>query len=90
MLFGIVSELSPLFDKVIATRADHPRSTPPERIAAEFKRQGVDVRTTATIPQAIAQAKLLAGKKDLICIAGSLFVVAEAIQNETSVERDKV
>ncbi len=90
---SIVAELSPLFDKVIkviATRADHPRSTPPERIAAEFKQHEVDVRTAATIPEAIAQAKSVAKEKDLICVAGSLFVVAEAIQNETSVERDKV
>ena len=41
-------------------------------------------------PEAIAQAKSLTGEKDLICIAGSLFVVAEAIQNEMSVERDRV
>ncbi len=85
---GVVSELYPRFDTVIATRADHPRATDPELIAAEFRRRGVETRVSGSIPEALALARAIAGEKDLICVAGSLFVVAEAIQNETGVERD--
>ncbi len=87
---SIVAELSPLFNKVIVTRANHPRATEPERIAAEFKRHNVDVQTAETISEAISLAKSQARGKDLICVAGSLLVVAEAIQNEQHVERDSV
>lgn len=87
---GIAAELSPLFNLVIVTRANHPRSTEPKRIAAEFERHNVDVQTAETISEAISLAKSQARGKDLICVAGSLFVVAEAIQNEQHVERDSV
>lgn len=79
---GIASELSSVFNTVIATRANNPRATAPEKIASEFKRYCADVRVTQDIAEAISLGKTLAGKRDLICVAGSLFVVAEAIQNE--------
>ena len=77
---GIVSELSPRFEKVIVTRSRHPRSAAPERVAAEFKRHGADVQATGDVAEALSTAVSLAGDRDLICVAGSLFVVAEAIE----------
>jgi len=77
---GIVSELAPLFNTVIATRANHPRAMAPELIVAEFRRQGVDARPAGTVSEALSQALTIAGAGDLICVAGSLFVVAEAIE----------
>jgi len=32
------------------------------------------------IPSALSQAQALAGERDLICVTGSLFVVAEVIE----------
>jgi dihydrofolate synthase/folylpolyglutamate synthase len=77
---GIVSELSPFFDEVIATRSYHPRAMAPESIMAQFERQGVDARAIGTVSEALSLAWTLAGTEGLICVAGSLFMVAEAIE----------
>jgi len=75
---GIVSELFPLFAKVIATRSRHPRAAAPALIVAEFAQHGVEAQVADDVPAALSLA--LAGNGDLICVAGSLFVVAEAIE----------
>jgi len=77
---GIVSELVPLFDKVIATRSIHPRAMPTASVVAEFSRHGVEAAATEDISIALPLALTLAGEKDLICVTGSLFVVAGAIE----------
>jgi len=77
---GIISELSPLFDKVIATCSRHPRATAPALLKAEFARHGVETQVAEDVSTALSQALALAGDRDLICVAGSLFVVAEAME----------
>jgi len=77
---GLVAELAPLFDQVIVTRSQHPRALAPATLAAEFARQGIKVQLTSDVPSALSQALTLAGEKDLVCVAGSLFLVAEAIE----------
>jgi dihydrofolate synthase/folylpolyglutamate synthase len=77
---GIVSELYSIFDKVIVTRSRHPRAMAPELLAAEFARRGVEAQIAEDVPSALPQALALAGEKDLVCVAGSLFVVGEAME----------
>ncbi|UCD54179.1 MAG: bifunctional folylpolyglutamate synthase/dihydrofolate synthase [Dehalococcoidia bacterium] len=77
---GIVSELVPLFDKVIVTRSRHPRAMALDKLTAAFGRQGVEAKAAEDIPDALSLARSIAGAQDLICVAGSLFVVAEAIE----------
>jgi len=77
---GIISELVPLFDKVIATHSIHPRAMPTASVVAELSRRGVEAVATEDISIALPLALTLAGEKDLICVAGSLFVVAGAIE----------
>jgi len=77
---GIVSELFPLFDKVIVTRSRHARAMASPPIVAEFRKQGVDTQVVDEVPAALSLALALAGDRDLICVAGSLFVIAEAIE----------
>ncbi len=77
---GIVSELVPLFDKVIVTRSIHPRAMATAPIVAEFSQHGVEAQATDDISTALPLALTLAGGKDLICVTGSLFVVARAIE----------
>jgi dihydrofolate synthase/folylpolyglutamate synthase len=77
---GIVSELVPLFDKVIVTRSIHPRAMATAPIVAEFSQHGVEAQETDDISTALPLALTLAGGKDLICVTGSLFVVAGAIE----------
>jgi len=77
---SIISELSPLFDRVIVTRSRHPRAMAPAPLAAEFARHGVKAQVVEDVPSALSRALALAGDKDLVCVAGSLFVVAEAME----------
>jgi len=77
---GIISELLPLFDRVIATHSIHPRSAPTAMVAAELRRQGAEPQETEDISVALPIALAMAGEKDLICVTGSLFVVAGAIE----------
>ncbi len=77
---GIVSELVPLFDRVIVTRAHHPRSMALEQLAAAFQKNGVEVQAKQNVPAALSLAMSTAGAGDLVCVTGSLFVVAEAIE----------
>ena len=70
----------PLFDKVIVTRSTHPRAMATAPIVAEFSQHGVEAQETDDISTALPLALTIAGGKDLICVAGSLFVVAGAIE----------
>jgi len=76
----IISELAPLFDEVIVTRSIHPRAMDTGTVAAEFTRRGVAVSETDDISVALPMALDRAGEKDMICVTGSLFVAAGAIE----------
>jgi dihydrofolate synthase/folylpolyglutamate synthase len=52
----------------------------PALLKAEFARHGVETQVVEGVSTALSQALALAGDRDLICVAGSLFVVAEAIE----------
>ena len=82
-LTGMVSEVAPFFNEVIATRSIHPRAMATAPIVAEFARHGVAVRETDDISIALPLALELAGDKDIICVTGSLFVAAGAIEQVT-------
>ena len=77
---GIVSQLAPLFNEVIVTCSHHPRPMTPALLAAEFARYEKEAQVAADVPSALARAISLAGDRDLICVAGSLFIVAEAME----------
>ncbi len=75
---SMAEELAPLTHLLIATRSQHPRAAEPEAVAAAFAAQGVTSETCPTVATALDRAHALAGPDDLICVVGSLFVVAEA------------
>jgi dihydrofolate synthase/folylpolyglutamate synthase len=77
---SLVAELAPLFDEVIVTRSRHPRALPLAPLAAAFARHGIEARLADDVTSALSQALALAGERDLVCVAGSLFVVAEAME----------
>ena len=77
---GVVSELFPSFAKVIVTRSRHPRAMVPALLRDEFAKHGVEAEIADDIPAALSRAASLAHDRDLICVTGSLFVVAEAIE----------
>jgi len=75
---AMAEELAPLTHLLIATRSQHPRAADPQAVAAAFAAQGVASETCPTLATALDRAQALAGRDDLICVVGSLFVVAEA------------
>jgi dihydrofolate synthase/folylpolyglutamate synthase len=77
---GMINELLPLSPQVIVTRASHSsRAALPSTLAAEFTKRGINPETKETVAQAVRRALSLAGKRDIVCVTGSLFVVAEAL-----------
>ena len=76
---GIVTELVPLFHRVIITRSIHPRAMAAAPLVAEFSRHGIKAESTDDISTALRLALSLAGENDLVCVTGSLFVAAGAI-----------
>lgn len=76
---GIVDELISLSPQVIVTQASHSRAAPLAALVAEFTKRGIGPQTRKTVSEAISRALSLAGKMDVVCITGSLFVVGEAL-----------
>jgi len=77
---GIINELVPLSPQVIVTRSSHSsRATPTATLAAEFNKRGIRPEAKETVAEAISRALSLVDRTDIICVTGSLFVVAEAL-----------
>jgi dihydrofolate synthase/folylpolyglutamate synthase len=76
---GIINELIPLSPQVIVTRTTHSRAAPLSTLVAEFSKRGIEFEIRETVTEAISRALSLADRTDLICVTGSLFVVAEAL-----------
>ena len=71
-------ELAPLAALVIATSSRHPRAGDPVSVAAAYAAAGAATETTPSVAAALERALALAEPEDLVCVVGSLFVVAEA------------
>jgi len=77
----IAEILFPLAERVIATRADNPRSATPEEIAEAAVRTGADIESAADVASAIRSACTVAGNDGVVVITGSIYVVGEAMQS---------
>jgi dihydrofolate synthase/folylpolyglutamate synthase len=75
---AMAEELAPMTQSLIATRSQHPRAAERKAVAAAFAARGVASETCLTVAGALDRARALAERDDLICVVGSLFVVAEA------------
>lgn len=72
-------ELGPAAAHVVLTAARHPRSAGITPLVEAVRRAvNVPVETAASVTAALERARALAAPADLICVCGSLFVVAEA------------
>ncbi len=76
---GIVAELAALSPRVVVTRSVQSRAALPASLAAQFSKHGVGTEISESVPQALSRALSMAEEQDLICVTGSLFVVAEAL-----------
>lgn len=75
---AVARELAPLARRVVATRSRHPRAADVSVVARAFAAAGAAVEERATVAEAVEAALATAADGDLVCITGSLFVVAEA------------
>ena len=74
---GLAEELAPVAAEVVATQAWHPRAMAPEKIVAAFAELGVETGVAKTVGEALERAMAVAGSQGVICLVGSLFLVAE-------------
>jgi len=72
---GMIRRLAPLAHRVILTRPPEERALVPEALAAEARRWNPNVETVDDPRQAVRNALKKAGRDDLVCVAGSLYLV---------------
>jgi len=74
-----VARVAPLCCRMIFTRADAVRSATPEQLVDALPEEDRGKCSGAvSVEDALSQAYALAGEKDLICIAGSLYLIGHA------------
>ncbi len=76
-LSGIVECLGTLAHEVIVTPFSNPRTCDPHQLAEVVRRQGVPARIAPNPETAFAWAQAAAHPDDMICVAGSLFLLGE-------------
>jgi dihydrofolate synthase / folylpolyglutamate synthase len=72
--------LFPLADRVIATRADNPRSASPEEIRAAASRTSSLIEEAGDVAAAIALANTPVRPDTVVVITGSIYIVGEAMR----------
>jgi dihydrofolate synthase/folylpolyglutamate synthase len=77
---GMFAELKSKIQKIIITRADHPRALEVEQIQQLAEQAGAESETVTPVKSALARALELSSKDGSIVLsAGSMFVTAEVI-----------
>ena len=78
---GMFREMKPKIQKLIVTRADHPRALEVEKIQQLADQAGVPHEAAAPVSSALARALELSAKDGSIVLsAGSMFVTAEVMR----------
>jgi dihydrofolate synthase / folylpolyglutamate synthase len=72
---GMIRRLAPLADRLIVTRPPDERALAPDVLAKEARRWSRRVEVRANPRDAVARARAVARAEDLICVAGSLYLV---------------
>ncbi len=83
---GVVQALAPLADSVLVTRSHHERSEDPARLYPLVRqaRPRARVECCPDVADALDRALRVSGADDLVLVAGSLFLVGEALLWERS------
>jgi len=74
---GMLAELRPRVQRVVATRADHPRAPSAEWIAEQVRLAGLGVEIRTPAAAALDRALELAGKQAVVLVAGSVAFAGE-------------
>jgi dihydrofolate synthase/folylpolyglutamate synthase len=72
--------LFPLVERVIATRADNPRSAAPDEIRQAAARTATEIEDAPDVASALSRARELAGAKGVVVVTGSIYIVGEAMR----------
>ncbi len=75
---GMISEIASSVDLAVVTRLRDKEYVDPELLAGEFGRYGGGAVKVGDIPDALDYVLSRAEEDDLVCVAGSLYAVAEA------------
>jgi dihydrofolate synthase/folylpolyglutamate synthase len=84
---GMLVELKPRLERVVATRADHPRAPAAVWIAEQVRKVGIPVEAVTPVASALERALELAGEQKLVLATGSVAFAGEisaAWQNRTT------
>ena len=76
---AMLAVLAPLANRVIVTRASIDRALPPETLAKKARIYSRNIVIQPNVAGAVRYAVTTIGKKDAIVVAGSLYVVGEAM-----------
>jgi len=77
-LAAMLTAMKPLLERVIATKADHPRALEPEKIVEMARQLGLVCEAAAPVETALKRALEFSQKDGSIVVsAGSIFVTAE-------------
>lgn len=71
---GMLVELLPRVKLVVTTKSIHPRAISPELLVEKVNQMGVRAIPTQSLEEAFDVSHKLAGKENLILVAGSIFV----------------
>jgi dihydrofolate synthase/folylpolyglutamate synthase len=74
---GMLDELRPRLECVVATRADHPRAPSAEWIAQQVEKAGIPVEAVTPVASALERALELAGERKIVLSAGSVAFAGE-------------
>ena len=80
---GMLKEILPITDVVIFTKMDNPRACSPEmllKMASKLNINGLSAVVIDKVDRAISFARQMAGRRDLILIAGSFYLAGEAMK----------
>jgi dihydrofolate synthase/folylpolyglutamate synthase len=76
---GILKALAPLATRIYLAPAAHPRATPPGELLGQLPPVDAEIVLAAGTDEALAGA-LEAPGVDVVCVAGSLFLVGDALR----------
>lgn len=75
---GMMEELTSQAQQVVVAQATHPRAADPESVVKAAQPTETPLLVVGDVPSALWRALELASEEDLVCVTGSIFVVAEA------------
>ena len=83
---GVLAELLPLAHQTLFTIAPHPRATPPAELAELAQQLGYTSQIEPDPIMAIKRTVAAADPTDLVCIAGSIFLVGDLLNRWESLQ----